>query len=318
MKNKRIFGVLITVVLAMLLCCAFVFAASAEDAGDGTLYELTLDDGSVKKITTTMDFGTLYASYGNIVKIKLYSDIEIQKYSNSASNYIMKDLEIDLNKNTIKTNGGYLRPDGSAQVTVRNGDISHTSSYFVFINSKTAKLTVKDCEIAATINFAHQRSGDIAIENSTVTSTVTSDLGFIQMSYAGVSSNLTMDGVTFTGAKMCLVNIARNNSSTLKNVEIKNTTFSTTKSVITFQDDASASNNTLSCVTSVKFSGNTKLLFASFVRADGLLPATFNFSTGVKVSSIPTANAGDTTLAKIAFVDGATEFADNTDSDSAT
>ena len=316
MKNKRIFGILITAVLAMLLCCAFVFAASAEDAGDGTLYEVTLDNGSVEKITTTMDFGTLYASYGNIVKIKLYSDIEITKYANSASNYVANDLEIDLNDHTITANGGYLRPNASVEVLVHNGKISHSASYFAFISN--AKIIIRDCEISATINFVHLRNGDAAIESSTVSSTVSSDNAFVQMSYAGASSNLSIDGLTFNNAKMCLVQIARNNSSTLKNVEIKDTTFTTSKSVITFGDDASAANNTNSCITSVKFSGSTKLSYASFVKKDGLLPATFNFAPGVKLSSVPVANVGSTANARIAFVDGATEFGDNTDSDSAT
>ena len=318
MKKTKRLGILVTALLVCLLGAALVFTASADDSRSTVLYEVTKADGGVEKITTEMDFNALYSSHSDIVKIKLYSDLVINKAAGSASNYIEKDLEIDLNGNTIKTGDGYLRPNSSAHLTVKNVKISHTSSYFVFINSATAKLTVSNCEIDATINFIHQRNGDVVIENSTVTSSTASEYGLVQMSYAGAASNLTVDGVTFNNAKMCLVNIARNSSSTLKNVEIKDTTFSTTQSVITFQDDASASNNTLSCVTSVKFSGNTKLSFKSFVKKDGLLPATFNFSYGVKCSSVPAANAGTTALAKIAFVDGATEFGNNTDSDSET
>ena len=316
MKKTKRFNILFTALLVCLIGAALIFTVSADDTQPTVLYEVTQADGSIAKVTEPTNFVGLTTAYPGLKAVKLHSDIELS--GSSKSNYIESDLDFDLNGYTVKTNGAYIRPDGSAQVTVRNGKINHTSSYFAFINSKNAKLTISNCEISATSNFVHQRNGDVVIENSTVTSSTSNDSGLIQMSFAGASSNLTVDGVTFNNAKMCLVNIARNDSSTLKNVEIKNTTFSTTQSVITFQDDASASNNKLSCVTSIKFSGDTKLSFKTFVKKDGLLPATFNFSTGVKCSSVPVANVGDTALAEIDFIDGATEFGDNTDSDSAT
>ena len=79
MKGKKFLSISISLILAMLLCAALVFVASAEENEGGVLYEVTLSDGSVKEITEKKDFNTLYNSYSNIVKIKLYSDLEIAK-----------------------------------------------------------------------------------------------------------------------------------------------------------------------------------------------------------------------------------------------
>ena len=305
MKRTK-FPILIFVLsLALLIGAIFVFTASAEEPGDGVLYEVTLADNTVVKVTKSSKFDDLLTDYPDLKSIKLYSDLVIGSVGSSKSNYIRKDLDINLNNFTITADGGYLRPADGAKVAVHDGNIDHKSSYFVFIGSDNS-ITVDNCNISATSNCFHVRNGTVNLTNSRITTPTSTKYGIFQISYDSQETYVNVDGCSFNDVLMNIFSISRQNDSVEKLVTVSDTVISTSKSIVSFgdQDDATG-------IVDVSFSGATKLSFSSFVAADPILSeTTFSFAPGVKVSSIPTVSVG-----KICFINDATGFVDNTDAD---
>ena len=295
MKTRGIFKLILTLTVLAVLSVAVCIAASAEEE---VLYEVTLSDGSVTAITEASSFSDLVALSPR--SIKLYSDINIDPVNGDKSNYVSGDLDIDLNGYTMRPNGAYLRPSNSdATLTVHGGKIEHTSSYFAFIGG--GNISLYDCEISAQTNFFHVRNGSVAITDCTVKNSTTSGV-FIQLSYAGATSDVLIDSCDFSEFKATLINPARNSSSVRKTVTVKDTVLDTPRAILTYTDQEGAQGSF-----DIIFTGTTAISSRLVLDTPGIETTTYTFTAGVKASYIPTVSIG-----KITYGEGATGFEENT------
>jgi len=268
------------------------------------LYELTMTDGSTVTVDSVKSFADLISDYESVKAIKLYYDLEIGKVNEKPSNRIYSDLDIDLNGYTITANGGYLRPESSSNVRVHGGNIVHTNSYFVFIDSNEASISIENCSISAANVFLHLRNGSAALKSSTVDMGATESGVFTQLSYAGDTTTLEIDGCTFADTSFALLSIGRTGESIAKSVTVKDTVFNTSGKIISFSDQSDATTATVD----VSFTGKTKLSFDSFSNEPLINTTTFIFGDGVMVSKVPTVNMGTVT-----FSGGADGFVESGD-----
>ena len=119
MKRSKLLYISLIALVAALLCAVFVFSASANDgaAEDGVLYEVTKQDGTVVKITEPTGISDIFTKY-TPKAIKCYTDLDLDH--NSTYGY---SVDIDLNGNTLKQAGGYVRPKSAVTIKIRNGFI---------------------------------------------------------------------------------------------------------------------------------------------------------------------------------------------------
>lgn len=302
MNKAKIFKFLFSALLIAIISSALIVAISAQSTEAKTLYELTLADDSVVKITEQKNMAELVALSPKA--IKLYSDVEIPVVGSNKSVNVSWDLDIDLNNFTIKAVGGYLRPDRSnAKVTVHGGKIDHSSAYFVFV-SGNGSIEIDDCEISAATNFVHLRDGSLTIKNSVIKNSSKTG-NFVQLSYAGATSDVMIDNCDFSEYIGVVLNIGRNSGTKTKTMTIKDTVIDKASAVTSFSDQSEAQGTA-----DIAFTGSTKISSKMVGTAPTLTTTSYTFAPGVKLSEIPYV-AG----ANICYADGGTGFDANTDSD---
>ena len=306
MKKGKSLLILFPVILVALMSVIFLLSVSAEESEPVVLYEVALQDGSVEYETAELTFNGLLTKYPTAKAIKLgkNAELKVEKVGSSNYNYVYNDLEIDLNGQSMTSNGATIRPSG-AKVTIKNGKINQQGTNFAFINGSGVELTIENCEISVIANFVQLRNGTVTVNDSTITSTVSGSNAIFQISYVGATSNLVLDGCTIADVDMYLVSVGRQNDTKAKNITIKDTEFNTSRSVVSFMDQSNATN------APIKFDikGDTKLSFDTFIKNHATMDnTTFNFTPGVKLSSMP-----NVTVEKVGYIDGATGYIDNTD-----
>ena len=285
MKKSKLFKICLPFLLVALFSVIFLVSVSAEDANATILYEITLQDESVVQVTEEMTFNGLLTKYPTTKHIKLQenANFRVEKVGSSSNNYVYNDLEIDLNKQTITSNGAYIRPSG-AKVTIKNGNIKQVTSNFAYVSGSGAELTIENCEIDAIANFVHLRNGTVTVKDSIITSSVVSNNAFFQISYAGAKSDLILEGCAIADVDMYLVSVGRQSDTKEKNITLIDTEFNTSKSFVSFMDQADAVNAPIK----FDFKGDTKLSFDTFIKNHAKMDnTTFNFAPGVKLSAMP-------------------------------
>ncbi len=305
MKKSKLLRIALVVLIAALLCCALVFVTSAEgtETTEPTSgYLVTNADGE----TLVAEGATWSMLLGyNPTAIKCYSDIVVDsnvKYSTT--------LNIDLNTHAIIQGGGRVRPDGSATITIRGGNIEHkdTNSNFAYCSSPTANLVIEDCNIDCTkAIFSDWRGGDITLTRVIITSSATTD-AFVKINTAADNSTANFNSVTYKDAQQPLVSLHRDDNDISKSVVMDSVTISTSSSIVKISDDATAAT-----AATVTVKGNSKLSFGDAFASGGTFDnITYNFAPGVKATKIPTVAKGS-----IVYVDNALPFAENTDTEAA-
>lgn len=297
MKKFKAAYISLMAMIALLLSAVFIFAASADGAETSetdkkVYYELTLSNGK-QSVYEQMDFKTLMDTYAP-KEIKCFSDLSV-----TANFSTSRSVSINLNGNAFKQEGGRIGMNNSSNITVYGGKIVHSgSATFLFTVNSSAKLTIKDCTVEATKHtLVDMRGAALTLTNVTVTSSPSDTAAaFILLNNDSKSGLVTFDGLKYENAKQPLIKIARTAGNISKHVVVKNTVFNTDKSLIYFNDKATALPDE-SVTTDIRFEGDTQLSFGAFLGNEGSLDSTtYTFAPGVKLSRLPEFEKGKVVL----------------------